>query len=61
MSENWFAITASGKRPAILYRSAYLDTGTPVMNYVLRIDNVMPPIAQGQRPAPPAGCPDLFR
>lgn len=61
MSENWFAIAAPGKRPAILYRSAYFDTGTPVMNYVLRIDNVIPPIAQGQRPAPPAGCPDLFR
>jgi hypothetical protein len=57
MSENWFSITAPGKRPAILYRAFSNDLGPTKVSFVLRIDNVMPPIAQGQRAAPPSGCP----
>lgn len=57
MSENWFAIRAPGKRPAILYRSISNDGSPPRISFVLRIDNVMPPIEQGQRAAPPSGCP----
>ena len=57
MSENWFAITAPGKRPAILYRAFSNDLGPTKVSFVLRIDNVMPPIEQGQRAAPPSGCP----
>jgi hypothetical protein len=57
MSENWFSIRAPGKRPAILYRSISNDGGPPRITFVLRIDNVMPPIEQGQRAAPPSGCP----
>ena len=56
MNENWFAIQAPGKRPAILYRRISNDGRTQV-SYVLRIDNVMPPLEQGQRAAPPSGCP----
>jgi hypothetical protein len=55
MSENWFTIRAPGKRPAILYRA--ISNDGPQVSYVLRIDNVMPPIKQGQRPAPASGCP----
>lgn len=55
MSENWFSIQAPGKRPAILYRA--ISNDGPQVSYVLRIDNVMPPIEQGQRAASPSGCP----
>lgn len=56
-SENWFAIRAPGKRPGILYREITTDLGPTKITFVLRIDNVMPPIEQGQRPAPRSGCP----
>jgi hypothetical protein len=57
MSENWFSIRAPGKRPAILYRAISHDLGPTKVTFVLRIDNVMPPIEQGQRAAPRSGCP----
>ena len=57
MSDAWFRISGAGKQPAILYRAMYRDGGKTTETYVLRIDNVMPPIQPGQG-APTGGrCP----
>ncbi len=58
-SENWFGIGAPGRRPVVLYRSIFNDDGYVTIGYVLRMDNVMPPIEPGQYPAPATGCPDM--
>ena len=57
-SEAWFRITGAGKQPAILYRAVTTTGGVREESYVVRIDNVMPPMQPGQS-APVAGrCPD---
>jgi hypothetical protein len=57
MSENWFAIEAPGRQPAILYRGISLEGDPPLMSYMLRLDNLMPPLEASQRAAPAEGCP----
>jgi hypothetical protein len=57
MSENFFRITGAGKQPAILYRKMSSDGGMVSETYGLRLDNVLPPLVQGQS-APVGGrCP----
>jgi hypothetical protein len=57
MSENWFRISASGRQPAILYRSMSISTGRPTESYAIRLDNVAPPLQPGQRAAGGGTCP----
>jgi len=57
MSENFFRIAGAGKQPAILYRKMSSDGGMVSETYGLRLDNVLPPLVQGQT-APVGGrCP----
>jgi hypothetical protein len=56
-ADAWYRLTGPGKLPAILYRKSFSDGGRVSESYILRIDNVMPPIQPGQT-APAGGqCP----
>jgi hypothetical protein len=57
MSDAFFRIAGPGKQAAILYRKVSTDGGMTSETYGLRLDNVLPPIVQGQS-APAGGrCP----
>lgn len=53
-SEAWHRIGGGGKQPAILFRSLVTDGGKVTESYVVRLDNIMPPMQPGQT-APQGG------
>jgi len=57
MTDSFYRITGPGKQAAILYRKVSMGGGKSSETYGLRLDNVLPPIVQGQS-APVGGrCP----
>ncbi len=57
MSENFFRISGAGKQPAILYRKMSVDGGMTSETYGVRLDNVLPPLVQGQTTPVGGRCP----
>jgi len=57
MTDSFYRIAGPGKQAAILYRKVSMGGGKSSETYGLRLDNVLPPIVQGQS-APVGGrCP----
>jgi hypothetical protein len=57
MTDSFYRIAGPGKQAAILYRRVSMGGGKSSESYGLRLDNVLPPIVQGQS-APVGGrCP----
>ena len=57
MTDSFYRISGPGKQAAILYRKVSVDGGKTSETYGLRLDNVLPPIVQGQTPPVGGRCP----
>jgi len=56
MTDSFYRISGPGKQAAILYRKVSVDGGKTSETYGLRLDNVLPPIVQGQTPPVAGRC-----